>query len=65
MSKMLIFALLLLGCNSNKTIQVTATGNNGDGTVNIEFIKNGETFSMFHISVDSLLTFIRSNNLEK
>lgn len=63
--------ILLLSCSgghqpSDETkvvredlVQVTATGNNNDGTVNIEYMKKGEFYQMFHISIDSLLSFIR------
>ena len=53
------FFMLLFGCKEETPIDITATGNNGDGTVNIEYKKGGKYYSSFHISVDSLLTLIK------
>ena len=44
--------------------KITATGNNGDGTVNIEYCEGGERFALFNITVDSLLSFLRGNAIQ-
>lgn len=53
-------ALLFAGCKDKPMFYVRATGNNGDGTVNIEYFDGSKYHQESHISVDSLLTLLRN-----